>query len=183
MFAAVSSILQNPHLTIIPQQHLVCLRLDGGAVYFYVAAYEAVFEAAGDVDYLAVFEDDGVLDLAVGDRAAVVDGRVGAYVGVDDAGVGADDGRAADDRVDDLGALLDDHLALNVAVAVHEARDTGGEVVEHQMVDFEHVFELASVYPPALEDAGVDVVAVVEKVLDGVSDLILVAPGGFYVVN
>src|SRR6476660_8042691 len=123
MLAAMSSISQHPHLTVVAQEHLVGFGFDGRAVYLYVAAYEAVFEATGEVDHLAVFEDDGVLDLAVGDGAAVVGGGVGAYVGVDDAGMRSDYGGAAHHRVDDLGVLLDHHLAFDVAVAIHETLD------------------------------------------------------------
>ena len=94
-----------------------------------------------------------------------------------------DDHRPAHDRVDHFGGLVDDHLALDLAVAVHEPFDAGRQLVKHQVVHFEHIFHLAGVDPPAFQHAGVDAVAVVEQVLDGVGDLLLVAPRGLDVVD
>src|SRR5437868_2405295 len=117
--------LENSNLTVVSQQHFIRLGLDGRAVDFHIPAYEAVFQAAWDVNYLAVFEDDGVLYFAVGDCAAVVDSGIRPNVGVDDASVCADYHRAAYNRVDDLGVLVNHHFPLDVAIAIHEALNVG----------------------------------------------------------
>ena len=73
--------------------------------------------------------------------------------------------------------FLDRHLAVDLRIAVHVARDVVLDLVQHAVVGLQHVDRLAGVDPPAAVDVGLDPVAVVDQPLDGVGDLQLAAPG------
>ncbi len=60
----------------------------------------------GDIDDLAVFQHQAVLDLGIFYQAIVVNRCEWAHVTVHDAGVLADDGGATHNAVDDLAPLL-----------------------------------------------------------------------------
>ncbi|MNX24294.1 hypothetical protein D3C86_543110 [compost metagenome] len=120
-----------------------------------------------------------MLDLGVGDGHALVDGGVGADVGISELAVLADDRRPAHDAVLKARTLSDDDPALDLAIA-HQLtlHDRFLEVVEHDAVGFQHVGELPGVLPPARDEVGVDPVALVNQPLDGVRDLELPAGRG-----
>ena len=52
------------------------------------------------------------------------------------------------------------------------------ERLENQAVRFEHVFELAGVLPPAVDDVRPDNEAAIDQVLDGIGDFELVPEAG-----
>ncbi|MNL24152.1 hypothetical protein D3C87_1455760 [compost metagenome] len=104
-----------------------------------------------------------MLDLGVGDGHALVDGGVGADVGISELAVLADDRRPAHDAVLESCALGDDDPALDLAVSDQLSLHHGFlEVVEHDAVGFQHVGKLPGVLPPARDEVGVDPVALVD---------------------
>ena len=84
----------------------------------------------------------------------------------------------ADDRPLHDRAGLDHHLALDAALGVHLAVDAALERVEDQAVGLEHVFQLAGVLPPALDDVRLHGQAAIDQILDRVGDLQLVPEAG-----
>lgn len=73
-------LLQNPHLAMVAQRKLVGFGLDGGALEDHMATDQAVLNAVGDVNDLAVLQDNGMLNLAVLDQAVMVNGGKGANI-------------------------------------------------------------------------------------------------------
>src|SRR6266852_2688515 len=77
-------LLQNPDSTVIAEHQLVSAWLDWRARDLNVAPNQAFFDPVGDVDHLAVLEDDAVLDLTRLNQAVVVDRCKRPDVRVDD---------------------------------------------------------------------------------------------------
>src|SRR5437870_2803290 len=100
-----------------------------------------------------------------------------------DARAASDDGWTADDGAFDHRTLLDHDLALDAAVRIDGAIDAPVERVEDQSIGFEHVLELARVFPPTLNDTWPHREAAIDEVLDGVGDFELVAEARFDAVH
>src|SRR5213076_926398 len=96
-------LLKDSNPAVIAQQQLESFRLDRRFFHDYVPPDQAILDPAVNIENLAVFQDDGVLDLAIGNGAVVVDRGKGADVAVDDPAMLPDDGRAAYHAIDDLG--------------------------------------------------------------------------------
>ncbi len=89
-------------------------------------------------------QDDGELDLAVGDAAVVGDGGERADVGAGDHAAGADDGRAHDARAAHPGALVDLHPPDDLTGVVDVALDVRLSVLQDGAVDLQHVADAVS---------------------------------------
>src|SRR5215218_7755488 len=100
-----------------------------------------------DAVYGGVAEHDGVLDLGVAEHAVLGDRGERADIGADHSGAVADDHGAAEDRVLDDGAFLDDDAAGELARPVHGAVDAALDAFEHDAVALQHVLEAARVFP------------------------------------
>src|ERR1700693_4302679 len=98
------------HLRVVAQHQAQGLRQAGRPVDQDVLADQAVLDAHWGVEDLAVLEDDGMLDFAIADLAALIDEGERADVGVLDPSPLSDDGRPPDDALDDLGSRLDHDL-------------------------------------------------------------------------
>src|SRR6202022_2127074 len=179
--AGVSTYIYVPsgqvHFRMVAQHQAQGLRHGRRPVDQDLLADQATLDADRGIEDLAVLEHDQMLDLAVADLHAVIDGCEGADVGVFDQGPLPDDGRSSDDAVDDLGTRLDHDLADNFRVTRDLPVVAGFEAVEHDAVGFEHVLEPAGVLPPARDDVGLDPRLVVHQPLNGVRDLELAAGG------
>src|SRR5580692_4363201 len=121
-------------------------------------------------------QHDGVLDLAVDDRAAVGDGGERADVGTVYPRSRADGGGAHDPRTADLGAALDHHAADELGRVVYRAVLERFGALQHHAVDLEHVGDVAGVLPVPRDDRGPYLVAGVEQPLQGLGDLEFPAP-------
>ena len=87
-----------------------------------------------------------------------------------DARAAPDDGRTANHGAFHDRPLFDDDFPLDAAFGVHRAVDPTVERLENQPVRFEHVFELAGVLPPAVDDIGAHTEPAIDQVLDGIGD-------------
>src|SRR5258705_3697859 len=164
----------DAHLRIVPQHEPVRARLDRLAVDAHVSPDEAVDDAVGEVADAGTLEHDAVLDLRFLNDDVIADRRERTDVRVHDAGAAPDDRRTANHRSLDDRARLDDDFAFNAAVGIHRAVDPALEGFKDQTVGFEHVLELAGVFPPSLDDVRSYGETAVDQVLDGVGDLELV---------
>ena len=79
--------LQNADLAIVSQGHSVGLGPQRRTSNLHVPPDEAVLDAGPDIPDLAILQDDAMLDFAALDENVVIDGGVGAYVGIDDTAV------------------------------------------------------------------------------------------------
>src|SRR6266849_10506234 len=108
---------------MVAQHEGVRLRALTRALDAHLTAYEAGVDTPAGVDYVRILQNDAVLDLAVLEQHVVVNRSKRPHIRADHAAVLADDGRPADRRIDDLGVLLDDHVAGNLRAAGHLAVD------------------------------------------------------------
>src|SRR5918995_477596 len=92
--AAAGSLLQNRDLGVVAHHKAVGFRQRRAARDCDVPADQAGFHAALEVVQGRARQDDGVLDLRVGDAGVLPDRRVGPDVGVRDLRAGAHDRRA-----------------------------------------------------------------------------------------
>ncbi len=68
-------------------------------------------------------------------------------------------------------------LPFDLGRRVHPPSHRPGHLLEDQAVGLQHVLDLAGVLPPPRDEVGLDLVALVHQVLDGVGDLQLAPPG------
>src|ERR1700678_176962 len=109
------------YLAVIPEHQAVRLAHPGGGGDLDMMSDEGRLDAAHPPDR-GPGQDDGVLDLAIGDHAAWADRGERADVRVGHLGTGADDGRAHDPRSADPGAGVDDPPADQLARRRPQAR-------------------------------------------------------------
>src|SRR4051812_48951792 len=140
----------NPHFRIVSEHEAIRGRFHGQTVDLTVTADQAVFDAVRQIADHAAFEHDAVLDLRIANFGALADRREWPDVGVHDPRIRANHDRAADDRPLDNGAGFDDDLPLDTRLRVHRSGHVPGDRIEDQAVGFEHVLELARVFPPAV---------------------------------
>src|SRR5215208_5230090 len=146
-------------LGVVAEHEAVRGRLHRQAVDLHVLPDQAVFDARGEIADAAALEHDTVLDLGLADFRIVHDRRKRPDVRVHDSGARPDDDRTAHHRVFDDRTRFDDHLPLDPRLRVDGTVDPPLDPIEDQPVRFEHVFELARVFPPPIDDVGPDLQA------------------------
>src|SRR5439155_2644789 len=107
---------------VVPDHEAVGARLALAAAHSDIAPEQRGLHATVQVRDRALGEQDRVLDLGPGDRAALADRRVGADVAVAQLRPRAHDRRAAHDRALEARPRLDHHAAVYLRVdqlAVH----------------------------------------------------------------
>src|SRR5688572_13959562 len=163
---------------IISQHESIRARLHGDAIDPNVLTDEAVGDPVRQITHRGAFKDDAVLDLRILNLHVVHDRGERPDIRVHDPRAPADDGGPSDCRTFDHGSSLDDDLALDPALGIDRTLNAPLLGLEDQAIGFEHVLELAGVFPPALDDVRAHGQAPIDQVLDGVSNLELVAKAG-----
>src|SRR5690349_18210546 len=168
----------DSNLRIVSQHEAIRRRFDRQPVNPDVAPDQAVLDAIGQVADDAALEHDAVLDLRFANLGILHDRRERPDVGMYDPGVRANDDRASDDGAFDDGARFDDDFALHPRLGVDSAVDPPLDRVQDQPVRLEHVFELARVLPPSVDDVRPDLEPTIDQILNRIRDLELVAETG-----
>src|SRR5208337_890951 len=162
------------YLAVIPQHQAVRLAHPGSGGHLDIVPDEGGLDAAYPADRRPG-QDDGVLDLAIGDHAVTGDRGERADVRIGHLGTGADDGRSHDPRPADPGSGVDDHPADKLARRVYLAGHGRLGALQHDPVDLQHVRDIAGVLPVTRDDRGADLAAVRYQPLDRLGDLQLSA--------
>src|SRR4051812_49809864 len=100
---------------------------------------------------------------------------VGADIGVDHAGIAADDRRATHAARNYLRPLLDHHRARNIAFGVDESIDPLVDLAQHQTIGLEEIARHAGILPPSGDLAMPDLIAMLQQIVVRVADLQLPA--------
>src|SRR5687767_8932036 len=119
-----------------------------------------------------------MLNLAADHPHPVVQAGERPDVGVFDHAVLSDDDRAANLAVPHHTAFTYYYATQNPRRFIHLPLDAPLDALQDQPVRFQQVFPLAGVFPPSADDVRAHIVALLDEILNGVGDLILVSPGG-----
>src|SRR5215469_10674397 len=166
------------YLAVIPEDQAVRLRHPGGGGHLDIVPDEGRLDAAHPADRRPG-QDNGILDLAVGDRASGRDRGERADVGAGHLGIGADDGGPDDPRPADPGSGVHHHTTDEFARRVHLAGHRPFGALQDGPVDLQHVRDIAGVLPVARDDRGVDLATAAHQPLNRLGDLQLSPPRRF----
>src|SRR5579871_3257475 len=141
------------------------------------ATDQAVFNALTGSQYLAVLQQDTVLDLGLYYFCPVSDACVGSDEGIFQAAVLADDDGTSHPGTDQARSLPDRHAPDDARVRIKLPIHALLQLVQNDPVGLQDVVFLARIQPPSGMDVRVDQVAHVNQLLDGVGDLQLSTGG------